>query len=115
MCIRGRDDARHLWGERYSRRVDDVLTVEGEIATTIARTLRGQLNGKEREKLVQRATDDPEAYRLYLKGRDRVVGTGTQQQMDSGIAYFQQAIAKAPDFALAHAGLAEAYTCLLYT
>lgn len=104
------DDARHLWGERYSRRVDDVLTVEGEIATTIARTLRGQLNGKEREKLVQRATDDPEAYRLYLKGRDRVVGTGTQQQMDSGIAYFKQAIAKAPDFALAHAGLAEAYT-----
>lgn len=102
-----RDDTQ-LWGEKYSRRADDVLEVEGEIAATIARTLRRQLSGEEREKLARRATADPEAYRLYLKGRDSLVGN--QQEMDKSIDYLQQAVARAPDYALAHAGLAEAYT-----
>jgi len=102
-----RDDTQ-LWGGKYSRRADDVLEVEGEIAATIARTLRRQLNGEETEKLARRATDDPEAYRLYLKGRDFLVGN--QQEMDKSVDYFQQAVARAPDYALAHAGLAEAYT-----
>ena len=102
-----RDDT-HLWGEKYSRRSDDVLKVEGEIAATIARTLRRKLSGEEAEKLARRATVDPEAYRLYLKGRDRLVGN--QQEMDKTIGYLQQAVARAPDYALAHAGLAEAYT-----
>ena len=102
-----RDDTQ-LWGEKYSRRADDVLQVEGEIAATIARTLRRQLSGEEKEKLARGATADPEAYRLYLKGRDFLVGN--QQEMDKSVDYFQQAVARAPDYALAHAGLAEAYT-----
>ena len=102
-----RDDAQ-LWGEKYSRRADDVVTVEGEIAATIARTLRRQLSGEQEEKLARRASDDPEAYRLYLKGRSFLVGN--QQEMDKGVDYLQQAVARAPDYALAHAGLAEAYT-----
>ena len=102
-----RDDTQ-LWGEKYSRRADDVLQVEGEIAATIARTLRRQLSGEEQQKLARGATDDPEAYRLYLKGRDFLVGN--QQEMDKSVDYFQQAVARAPDYALAHAGLAEAYT-----
>ena len=102
-----RDDTQ-LWGERYSRRADDVLEVEGEIAATIARTLRRQLSGEETEKLTRRATADPEAYRLYLKGRDSLAGN--LQEMDKSIDYLQQAVARAPDYALAHAGLAEAYT-----
>ena len=102
-----RDDTQ-LWGEKYSRRADDVLQVEGEIATTIARTLRRQLSGEETKKLARAATDDPEAYRLYLRGRDFLVGN--QQEMDKSVDFFQQAVAKAPEYALAHAGLAEAYT-----
>ncbi len=102
-----RDD-RQLWGEKYSRRADDVLQVEGEIATTIARTLRRQLSGEEQEKLARGATADPEAYRLYLKGRDSAAGT--VEEMDKSVDYLQQAVARAPDFALAHASLAEAYT-----
>ena len=102
-----RDDTQ-LWGEKYSRRADDVLQVEGEIAATIARTLRRQLSGEERERLARRGTSDPEAYRLYLKGRDSLVGN--QQEMDKSIDYLQQAVARSPDYALAHAGLAEAYT-----
>ena len=102
-----RDDAQ-LWGEKYSRRADDVLTVEGEIAATIARTLRRQLSSEQQQKLASRASDDPEAYRLYLKGRDFLVGN--QQEMDKSVDYLQQAVARAPEYALAHAGLAEAYT-----
>jgi eukaryotic-like serine/threonine-protein kinase len=102
-----RDD-RQLWGEKYTRSADDVLKVEGEIAATIARTLRRQLSGEEQQKLARGATADPEAYRLYLKGRDFLVGN--QQEMDKSVDYFQQAVARAPEYALAHAGLAEAYT-----
>ncbi|MCM3875683.1 MAG: protein kinase [Thermoanaerobaculia bacterium] len=102
-----RDDTQ-LWGEKYSRRADDVLRVEGEIASTIARTLRRQLSGEEKAKLARGRTEDPEAYRLYLKGRDYLVGN--QQEMDKSVDYFQQAVARAPNYALAYAGLAEAYT-----
>jgi TolB-like protein/Tfp pilus assembly protein PilF len=101
-------DATQLWGEKYARRSDDVLEVEGEIATTIARTLRRQLSGAEKIKLTRTETSDPEAYRLYLKGRDYLVGN--QQEMDKSVDYFQQAVARAPDYAMAHAGLADAYT-----
>ncbi len=101
-------DDRQLWGEKYNRSADDVLKVEGEIAATIARTLRGQLSGEQQQKLARGATADPEAYRLYLKGRDFLVGN--QQEMDKSVDYFQQAVARAPGYALAHAGLAEAYT-----
>ena len=101
-------DATQLWGDKYARRSDDVMQVEGEIATTIARNLRPRLSGEARVKLTRTATTDPEAYRLYLKGRDFLVGTS--QEMDKSVDYFQQAVARAPDYALAHAGLAEAYT-----
>ncbi len=101
-------DATQLWGEKYARSADDMLNVEGEIATTIARTLRRQLSGEEKDKLTRNETSDPEAYRLYLKGREFLVGN--QAEMDKGVDYFQQAIARAPDYAMAHAGLADAYT-----
>jgi TolB-like protein/Tfp pilus assembly protein PilF len=101
-------DATQLWGEKYARRSDDVLHVESEIATTIARTLRRQLSGEEKVKLTRTETSDPEAYRLYLKGRDYLVGN--QQEMDKSVGYFQQAVARAPDYAMAYAGLADAYT-----
>ncbi|MBK9065217.1 MAG: protein kinase [Acidobacteria bacterium] len=106
-----RDDTQ-LWGEKYSRRADDVLRVEGEIAATIARTLRRQLSGEEKAKLARGRTEDPEAYRLYLKGRDYLLGN--QQEMDKSVDYFKQAVARAPDYALAYAGLAEAHTRQAY-
>jgi TolB-like protein/Tfp pilus assembly protein PilF len=101
-------DATQLWGEKYARPVDDVLQIEGDIAATIAQTLRRRLSGDEKVKLTREDTSDPEAYRLYLKGRDFLVGT--DQEMDKSIDYFQRAVARAPNYAMAHAGLADAYT-----
>ncbi|MBK7080804.1 MAG: tetratricopeptide repeat protein [Betaproteobacteria bacterium] len=57
-------------------------------------------------------TNDPEAWRLYLRGRSFLVGT--QQEMDKSIDCFRQAVARAPDYAMAYAGLAEAYTTQAY-
>ena len=105
-------DASQLWGDKYSRRADDMLQVESEIAGTIARTLRLQLSGEEKAKLARAATSDPEAYRLYLKGRGFLCGN--QQEMDKSVDCFQQAVARAPDYAMAYAGLAEAYTTQAY-
>ncbi len=105
-------NATLLWGEKYNRRADDVLQVEGEIATTIAQTLRRQLSVEEKAKLVRNATSDPEAYRLYLRGRSHAIGS--QQEMDKGIDLMQQAVALAPEYALAHAGLAHAYARQAY-
>jgi TolB-like protein len=101
-------DETQLWGEKYARQADDVLQVEGEIATTIAQTLRRELSGQDKAKLARSETSDPEAYRLYLKGRSFQVGT--QQEMDKSVDYFQQAVARAPGYAMAHAGLAEVYS-----
>ena len=101
-------DSAQLWGEKYNRQADDLLQLEGDIATTIAKTLRRRLSGEEKAQLARTATTDPEAYRLYLKGRE--FQSGSQQEMDKGIDLMQQAVAKAPEYALAYAGLAESYT-----
>ena len=105
-------DGTQLWGKKYARLADDMMRVEGEIAATIARTLRRQLSGEEKVKLARTETSDPEAFRLYLRGRDFLVGN--QQEMDKSVDYFQQAVARAPDYAMAHAGLAEVYTRQAY-
>jgi len=105
-------DATQLWGDKYSRPADDLLQVEGEIASTIAKALSRRLSGEDKGKLTRTATADPEAYRLYLKGRSFLVGN--RQEMDKSVDYFQQAVARAPDYAMAHAGLAEAYTLQAY-
>jgi TolB-like protein len=101
-------DSTQLWGEKYSRSLDDVVQMEGQIATTIAQTLRSRLSGEEKVKLTHNETSDPEAYRLYLKGREFLIGT--DQEMDKSVDYFQQAVARAPNYAMAHAGLADVYT-----
>ena len=101
-------NASQLWGEKYNRQADDVLKVEAEIAATIAQTLRVQLSNDDKAKLTRATTNDPEAYRLYLKGRS--FGIGNQRDMDKSVDLLQKAVARAPDYALAHAGLAEAYT-----
>ncbi len=105
-------DSAQLWGDKYSRRSDEMQQIEGEIATTIAQTLRRQLSGAEKARLTRTATTNPEAYLLYLKGREYLIGN--QQEMDKGIELFQQAVVLAPDYALAHAGLADAYAGQAY-
>ena len=114
----------HLWSETYDRELDDIFAVQDDIAQSVVNALRATLLGNgtgsatsgeaaaEVQAAVTGRTDNPEAYRLYLKGRSFLVGN--QREMDKSVDYFQQTVARAPDYAMAYAGLAEAYTLQAY-
>src|SRR5262249_663011 len=86
----------------------DIFELQEEISREISSKLRLRLTGEEKQKLVKRYTDNTEAYHLYLKGR-HYVHKRTPDWIKKGIEQFGQAIDLDPNYALAHAGLAEAY------
>jgi len=100
-----------LWGEQYDRKVSDLLVVQREIAREITDNLRLKLSGAEQRRVAKRYTDDPEAYQLYLKGRF-YWNKRNREGLQKGIQYFQQAIDRDPNYALAYTGLADCYTSL---
>jgi len=101
----------HLWGDTYDRKLTDIFAVETEIAKTIADTLQAKLSGSEKTAISKTSTKDPEAYELYLKGRF-FWNKRTGADLQTAIQYFNQAITKDPGYALAYAGLADAYALL---
>jgi len=110
QLINATNDA-HLWAESYDRGLTDIFTVESEIAKTIADTLRAKLTGSEERMMSKKPTANPEAYEFYLKGRffwNKRTGVDLRKAID----YFNQAVAKDPSYALAYAGLADAYVLL---
>jgi len=108
------DDAKdnhHIWGERYVRKFADVLAVQSEIAQEVSTSLRLKLTRGDEQQLARRYTNNVEAYQLYLKGRYHALKL-TPPETQTGITYFQQAIAMDPSYALAYVGLADAYRSL---
>ncbi|HEV8610610.1 MAG TPA: protein kinase, partial [Thermoanaerobaculia bacterium] len=101
-------DNRQIWGERYDRKLSDVLTVQEEIAKEISETLKVRLTGEQQARLTRSATANPEAYQAYLKGFHHARKV-TIPDVQKGIAYFRQALALDPNYAPAHAGLAYCY------
>jgi len=97
-----------LWGEQYTGQLSDVIPLQREIALRISEKLRLKLSGADEQKLAKRYTADPEAYTLYLKGR-YFWNKRSEEGMKKAIAYFQQAIDRDPTYALAYAGLSDAY------
>jgi len=98
-----------LWGGQFNRSVEDVLALQYDLSSEIAEKLRLRLTGDEKHRLAKRYTEDAEAYQFYLKGRyywNKRSPEGTRK----AVSYFQQAIDKDPSYALAYAGLADAYT-----
>jgi TolB-like protein/thioredoxin-like negative regulator of GroEL len=101
-------DARtdqHLWARSYVRDLNDVLTLQAEVARTIADQIRIAVTPEERARLARPRTVDPEAQELYLQGM-QALGTGNP---GNAIGYFQKAIDKDPNYAQAHAALANSY------
>jgi serine/threonine protein kinase/Tfp pilus assembly protein PilF len=99
---------RSLWSEQYDRKLSDALSVQREIAGEISARLRERLTGEQKAKLSSGGTSDPEAYQLYLKGR-YYWDKRTPDGLNKGKNYFQQAVDKDPNYALAYLGLAEYY------
>jgi len=98
----------HLWAEIYDRKLTDIFAVESDIAKTIADTLQAKLTGSEKEAMSKKPTANPEAYDLYLKGRFSW-NKRTSVDLPKSVEYFNQAVAKDPNYALAYSGLADAY------
>ncbi|MDP9099137.1 MAG: tetratricopeptide repeat protein [Verrucomicrobiota bacterium] len=110
QLINAASDA-HLWAETYDRNLTDVFATESEIARMIADTLRAKLTGSEQNAIAARPTENAEAHQLYLRGR-YFWNKRTGADFKKAIGYFNQAIARDPNYALAYAGLSDAY-CLL--
>ena len=66
----------HLWSDTFDRKLTDILSVESEVAKTIADQLRAKLTGHEQEVIAAKATDNPEAYDAYLRGLAYTLKTG---------------------------------------
>jgi TolB-like protein len=101
----------HLWAGTYDRKLTDIFAVESEIANAVADALQAKLTGSEKSSIAKAPTANPEAYELYLKGRffwNQRSGTDLRK----AIEYFNQAIAKDPNYTLAYTGLADSYLLL---
>jgi TolB-like protein len=101
----------HLWAETFDRKLTDIFAVESEIAKTVAETLQARLTGSEKSSIAKTPTVNPEAYELYLKGKF-FAEKRTGADLRKSIGYYDQAIAKDPNYPLAYVGLADAYMLL---
>jgi tetratricopeptide (TPR) repeat protein len=101
----------HLWAETYDRKLIDIFAVESEIAKVIADTLQAKLTGSEQRAIAARPTENTEAYQLYLKGRF-FWNKRTASDLKKSLDYFQQAASIDANYALAYAGIADAYVLL---
>jgi serine/threonine protein kinase/Tfp pilus assembly protein PilF len=100
-----------LWGAHYDRKSGDIFAIQDEISNEISEKLRLQLTYAQKKRLTRHHTEDPEAYRIYLKGRHHW-NRWTEEGFYKAIKYFQQAIENDPAYALAHAGVADSYVLL---
>ncbi|MBA2731692.1 MAG: protein kinase [Acidobacteria bacterium] len=102
-------NGNQLWGEQYNRKLTDLVALQSDIARDVANKLRAKLSGADESRVTKRYTDNTEAYELYLKGRFFAGGKITEEGIKRSIEYYQQAIEKDPNYALAFVGLAQSY------
>jgi adenylate cyclase len=98
----------HLWSDTYDRDMKDILTVEADVAQRVVEALQLQLGLEETLALTKKATENPEAHRLYLLGRYHAAKY-TQADTADADRYFEQALRLDPNYALAYCGLADNY------
>ena len=97
-----------VWSQQYNRKQTDLVTLQSEIARDVLSKLKTKLSRAEVAKVEKTYTANPEAYQLYLKGRF-YWNKRTGESLKQSIEYYDQAIAKDPNYALAYSGLAESY------
>ena len=100
-----------LWKAEYNRSMANLVSLQGEIARDVSNKLRARLSGAEQARVNKSYTENPEAYQLYLKGR-YFWNKRTGEALTQSIGYFNQAIERDPNYALAYAGLADAYVLI---
>jgi tetratricopeptide (TPR) repeat protein len=100
-----------LWSETFDRELEDVFAIQDEISRAIVATLQVRLLGASHATMVRPATADLEAYTLYLKGR-QLWNRRSVPDLLKSVELFEQALARDPGYALAHAGLADSHALL---
>ncbi|MDQ3115121.1 MAG: hypothetical protein M3Q86_00665, partial [Verrucomicrobiota bacterium] len=104
-------DNRQMWGQQYNRKLADVFSVQEEIAKEVSEKLRLKLTGAEREQLAKRPTENLKAFQYYMQGR-AAMQRRTSEDLLTAIGYYEKALEEDRNYALAYAGLAEAYANL---
>jgi len=104
-------DNSHIWGQQYSRKASDIFALQGDLAKEMTSMLRMRLTGDDEKRMMKTSTANPEAYQLYLQGRFWW-NKRNKEGSYKAIEYFQEAISKDPNYALAYAGLADSYSGL---
>ena len=99
---------RHLWAKRFERNSGDVLALQNELASAIAREIHVQLTPAEQSRLTRAPTVNPEAYDAYLKGR-YYFNRPSDENLKKAIAQFEEATRLDPNYAPAFSGLSDAY------
>ncbi len=102
-----------LWGDKYNRKLSDLVSVEEEIAGAISDKIRPRLTSEVQRRVTKLSTGNPDAYRAYLRGR-YVWNKRSKESLTKAIEYFERAIDLDPTYALAWAGLADAHTLLAF-
>jgi len=106
---------QHLWAETYDRDLGDVLSLQSEVARTIAQQVRAQITPQQQTQLRAARSVNPEAFDAYLRGRYYLTTEFSKgQELQKARRYFEEAIAKDPSFGLAYAGLADSYMYLAF-
>jgi serine/threonine protein kinase/TolB-like protein/Tfp pilus assembly protein PilF len=100
-----------IWGEQYRRKASDIATVQDDIASDISGQLRLKVSGEEKKHLAEHATENSEAYQLYVKGRF-YLAQRTREGLYKALDQFNQAVAKDANYAQAYTGVADAYLLL---
>jgi TolB-like protein/Tfp pilus assembly protein PilF len=103
----------HIWSDIYDREWKDIFEVQSDIAQRIAEGLKTVLTPEQKELIEKRQTKNPEAYNLYLQGRF-FWNKRTEEAQKKSIEYFEKSVSVDPDYAMAYAGLADAYFILTW-
>ncbi len=104
-------DGYPIWSDQYQRDEEDIFDLQDKISLDIIDNLKVKLLGEEKREIMKRTTQDPEAYDLYLRGR-YFWNRRTEEELNKAIEYFEQAIGKDANFALAYLGIADSYNVL---
>jgi TolB-like protein/Flp pilus assembly protein TadD len=106
QLIRAATD-EHLWAESYDRKLENIFSVEGEVATSVAEALKARLTGAEEQALEQKPTSSPQAYDAYLRGLAYALRPGYyERNILPAVEHFSEAVKLDPRFAVGWAWLA---------
>ena len=108
QLIRASTD-EHIWADEYDGELEDVLSLESEVAQSIARRVEVKITGEERARLIAAHHVSPEVYESYLKAENEFSKSSSPAELEQSVAYFEETIGKDANFAPAYVGLANVY------